>query len=162
MYMKPSSTSGVPSSASLPDEPPSATANSSRMPLTFDLLISASGEKRCAPKSWWFISQFCGSLSGLVSRSKVTSAARAEVVASSRQDSAVRSLADFTFIVRLPFCVVPAKAGTHIPESGAYGSAFAGTTPELDHHSPNTYSTVEFDWLRRSGVRLTVPSEFVD
>src|SRR2546423_5784235 len=111
--MKPSSTRGVPSSASLPDEPPSATANSSRMPLTFDLLISASGEKRCAPKSWWFISQFCGSLSGLRRRSKVTSAARADVPASSRQVNIARSLAGVVLIVRLPFCVVPAKAGTH-------------------------------------------------
>ena len=47
--MKPSSTSGVASSASLGEVPPIATANSSFMFLTFDLLIVSSLEKRCAP-----------------------------------------------------------------------------------------------------------------
>ncbi len=67
MYMNPSSTSGVASRYSFGDVPPSATAKASLRFLTFDLLIVSSGEKRCEPKSRWFISQLCGS--GLSSRS---------------------------------------------------------------------------------------------
>jgi hypothetical protein len=37
-----------------------------------------SAEKRCDEKSWWFMSQFCGS--GLRSRSNVTSAAPASAL----------------------------------------------------------------------------------
>ena len=46
--MKPSSTSGVASSASLGEVPPIAMANKSFMFLMFDLLIVSSLEKRCA------------------------------------------------------------------------------------------------------------------
>src|ERR1700730_5190316 len=94
MYMNPSSTSGVATRFSLPDVPPIATAKASLRFLTLPLLIVSSGEKRCEPKSWWFMSQFCGS--GLRRRSKVTSAAlTAQVVASRATVSAVRKMVVF-------------------------------------------------------------------
>src|SRR4051812_28888333 len=74
MYMKPSSTSGVASTYSLAEVPPSATENASLRFFTFDRLIASSDENRWDEKSWWFMSQFCGS--GWSSRSKVTSAAQ--------------------------------------------------------------------------------------
>ncbi len=49
MYMKPSSTSGVASVYSLPEVPPSGIAKASLRFFTFDLLMTASGEKRCEP-----------------------------------------------------------------------------------------------------------------
>ena len=98
MYMKPSSTSGVASRLSLPAVPPSATANLSFRFLTFDLLMASSGENRCAAKSRWFMSQFCGS--GLRSRSKVTSAARSgDALASSAPAIAAGTAGNFMVIV---------------------------------------------------------------
>ncbi len=50
-YIMPSSTSGVASTYSLAEWPPSGIAKASLRFLTFDLLIAVSGEKRCEPKS---------------------------------------------------------------------------------------------------------------
>jgi hypothetical protein len=87
-------------------------ANSSFMFLTFDLLIVSSLEKRCAPKSWWTISQLCGS--GLSRRSNVTSAAcSGAALASSAPASAVRTAVDFRFIIlsltQIRFCLFTAS-----------------------------------------------------
>ena len=64
--MKPSSTSGVAVRFSLPVVPPSATAKARCRFFTLAVLIASSAEYRWELKSWWFISQFCGS--GLTSR----------------------------------------------------------------------------------------------
>src|SRR5215212_9295009 len=93
MYIAPSSTSGVASTYSFPDVPPSGTAKASLRFLTVDLLMMSSAEYRCEPKSWWFMSQLCGS--GLRSRSKVTSAAcTPAVLAISAENERVRQTLD--------------------------------------------------------------------
>src|SRR5262245_45773736 len=102
MYMKPSSTNGVAVRFSLPEVPPIATAKARRRFLTFDLLMRVSFEKRCAAKSPWFMSQFCGS--GLRSRSNVTSAALSTDVPISTPAIAASAVVDpFLIVASLSF-----------------------------------------------------------
>src|SRR5262245_32842320 len=59
---------------------------------------------------------------------------------------------------RLPHGVVPAKAGTHIPENGACGTMGPRLRGDDNtaSHSPNTNSTVAFDSVFISGERASL------